>query len=229
MHRSHDVATDGIDVVMERRHSCRSFLDTEIPRLQIDRMLELAQRSASWCNTQPWQLWWLSKDAVADLAFHLTNAAAGREPMHWDIEPPVDYKGDHQLRRRDAGVRLYQAIGVGRHDLEARRVQHLENFRFFGAPHVGILAADSGLGPYAYVDCGVYLGSLLAVAEGMGFATIAQAAIAKYSHIVRERLAMPESSRIVCAIAFGYEDTTHPANGFRTDRAGRNQAVHDVP
>ncbi|MDH0094267.1 nitroreductase family protein, partial [Achromobacter mucicolens] len=34
------------------RHSCRAFLPQPVPRATIERILTLAQRTASWCNCQ---------------------------------------------------------------------------------------------------------------------------------------------------------------------------------
>jgi hypothetical protein len=33
---------------------------------------------------------------------------------------------------------------------------------------------------------------------------------------------------MVCAVSFGYEDTAHPANSYRTSRAPLEQAVRFV-
>ena len=38
------------------RHSCRAFQPQPVPRVTIERILSLAQRTASWCNCQPWQV-----------------------------------------------------------------------------------------------------------------------------------------------------------------------------
>jgi hypothetical protein len=49
------------------------------------------------------------------------------------------------------------------------------------------------------------------------------------SDLVREHFALPTNRRVVCAISFGYADENHPANGFRTDRAGMSEVIrfHD--
>ena len=55
-------------------------------------------------------------------------------------------------------------------------------------------------------------------------ATIAQAALASRSPFLREYFSISQERQIVCAISFGYEDASHPANAFRTSRV----AVDDV-
>ncbi len=52
-------------------------------------------------------------------------------------------------------VQLYQAVGIGREDKASAARQSLENFRFFGAPHVALITTDDELGVYGVVDCGL--------------------------------------------------------------------------
>ncbi|CAN5420103.1 hypothetical protein BH09PSE5_BH09PSE5_23340 [soil metagenome] len=47
---------DTLDSMLQQRHSCRGFLPNPVPRERIERILDVAQRTASWCNAQPWQV-----------------------------------------------------------------------------------------------------------------------------------------------------------------------------
>ena len=38
------------------RYSVRAFLPQPVPRETIEHVLTVAQRTASWCNSQPWQV-----------------------------------------------------------------------------------------------------------------------------------------------------------------------------
>jgi nitroreductase len=62
-------------------------------------------------------------------------------------------------------------------------------------------------------------------ARACGVASIALAALAAYSAFWRERFGLSAQRKVVCGLAFGYEDPEHPANGFRTPRAGLDEAV----
>ncbi|RSZ61907.1 nitroreductase [Corynebacterium hylobatis] len=68
-------------------------------------------------------------------------------------------------------------------------------------------------------SCGGYVTSLLLSAESLGIAAVPQAAIAMYPDIIRRELGLGEERKIVCGVAFGYRDTGHPVNSFRTTRA----------
>lgn len=42
--------------LLARRYSCRAFLPRPVERATIERILDAAQRTPSWCNAQPWQV-----------------------------------------------------------------------------------------------------------------------------------------------------------------------------
>jgi nitroreductase len=223
-----DTASDAPDSVLDRllreRHSCRGFLPTPVPNALIRRILEMAQRTASWCNAQPWQVTITSGAATERFRAALT-AHATADPPAPDIPFPRDYLGVYRERRRTCGFQLYDSVGVAKGDRAASAKQTLENFRLFGAPHVAIVTSDDALGPYGAVDCGAYVGNFMLAAQSLGVATIAQAALATFAPFVRRHLAIPDGRLMVCGISFGYRDAAHPANGFRTQRAEIDDAV----
>lgn len=210
--------------LLERRFSCRAFRPDPVPEPVIDRMFALAQRTASWCNSQAWQVHLVSGEAVARFSKSLTEYVVS-QPQDPDIPGPASYDGVYLERRRGAGYGLYEALGIARDDQDGRLTQMLENFRFFGAPHVAVISTPKALGTYGAVDCGGYVSTLLTAAQSLGVDTIAQAAIAMYAGHVREFLEVPEDRDIVCGVSFGYGDPDHPANAFRTDRADLTTVV----
>jgi len=117
------------------------------------------------------------------------------------------------------GVQLYQALGIGREDKAAAARQSLENFRFFGAPHVALVTTEEDLGVYGAVDCGLYVSNFMLAAQNLGVASIAQAALASYPDFIRDHFGLPPNRKLVCGISFGYADSTHPINTYRTARA----------
>ena len=63
--------------------------------------------------------------------------------------------------------------------------QALENYNFFGAPHVAIIHTDEALGIYGAIDCGAYVGNFMLAAQALGLGTIPQAALARHSGMIR--------------------------------------------
>ena len=211
-------AFDTLHTLVQTRYSCRAFLPAPLPRATIDQMLATAQRTASWCNAQPWQVHIASGATMARLraAFAAQVPTAPATP---DLPWPREYRGVYQDRRRECGWGLYEALGIAKGDREASARQAAQNFTMFGAPHVAIISSDEALGVYGAVDCGAYVSSFMLAAHSLGVGSIAQAALASYPGVLREVLGIGADRSIVCGISFGLADAAHPANQFRTTRA----------
>lgn len=210
------------------RFTCRAYQPSPVPRELIRSIIDMARRSASWCNVQPWQLVITSAEHTDGFRDALQAHAAGHSDVDADIAFPPGYDGVYGERRREAGLALYKALGITRDDHERRTSQSAENFRFFGAPHVAILTIPQALGVYAAVDAGGFVASFLLSAHAHGVATTPQAALARHAGFVRRHLGIPDDQRMVCGISFGYADTDHPVNRFRTNRAPVDELVRFV-
>jgi nitroreductase len=204
--------------LLNQRHSCRGFLSDQVPAETITKIFEMAQQAASWCNTQPWQVHVTSGEGTVRFANGLSEyATLSAVQPHFPM--PLDYTGVYQERRRESGFALYNALGIGRSDRAGRAEQAQRNFSLFGAPHTAIITTDAAQGVYGAIDCGGYIATLLLAAKSLGVATVAQASVAMYSEYVKSFLDLPADRRVVCAVSFGFEDSQHPANSFRTTRA----------
>jgi len=210
------------DVVFERllkeRYSCRAYLPRPVETAKIRRILEIAQRTPSWCNAQPWKVIITRGAGTERFRGEIFSYAASNagEP---DFPFPREYLGVYLERRRECGFQLYQSVGVKRGDREAGARQGMENFRLFGAPHAMIVTTEEALGVYGVLDCGAWVNNFMLAARSLGVASIAQAAIARQSRFVRSYFQLQEERRVVCGMSFGYEDAAHPVNSFRTSRA----------
>lgn len=213
---------EALERTLTNRRSCRGYTDEQVPRDVIEQILAAAQHTASWCNTQPWQMVITSGEATVKLRDALLASADGYGP---DFDFPAAYTGVHDERRKDVGWQLYEAVGVARGDREASAREMLRNFEFFGAPHVAILTTEADLGVYGAIDCGLYVDSFLLAAESLGLGTCAQAALAMRSSFLREWFGLPETRKVVCGIAFGYPDREHPSATFMSRRAPITDAV----
>ncbi|HEY0296666.1 MAG TPA: nitroreductase [Bordetella sp.] len=210
------------------RYSCRAFLPEPVSRRVIERILELAQRSASWCNCQPWQLAIASGAGVQRLrAALMARHAQGQEGQR-DYAGPSAYEGVYLERRRESGYQLYESLGIARGDRAAYQRQAARNFALFDAPHLAVITCDAALGAYGAIDCGGYVSTFMLAARANGVASIAQAALAQYPEVLRRELGLAETQRVVCGISFGYEDGAHPANQYRTRRAALADVVNWV-
>ncbi len=199
------------------RRSIRGFLPDPIPRADLERMFSAAQRAPSWCNVQPWRVVLTEPPVTGELADAMRAAARTGFPRA-ELPFPLDYPSPYKERRVACGVALYQAMGVARDDKAGRYDAFLRNYGFFGAPHVAVVTCDRRLGPYAYVDVGVWLGYLVTAAALLGIDSCPMASIAAYPEPLRARLPIAETDVILFGVALGRADTVVPANGCRTER-----------
>lgn len=215
-------AYEALRGILDGRWTCRQFRPEPVPAATIDRLLLLAQRTPSWCNTQPWHVE-LTEGAATDRFRAALLEYVRTEPPAPDFAFPERYTGVYRDRRRACGFQLYDSVGIDREDREGRWRQTLRNFELFDAPHVAIVTTEADLGVYGAVDCGLYLNTFLLAARSLGLGAAPQAALASYAPFLRRHFGLPDHRRVVAGISFGWPDPDHPANGFRTAR----EAVED--
>jgi len=213
-----------LDALFAARHSCRAFRPDVVPREEIEAIIRTAQKVPSWCNAQPWNIVLTSGAETDRFRAALLNETGAGTPTP-DTPFPARYTGVYQDRRRTTGWQLYEAVGVKKGDRAGSARQMMENFALFGAPHCAILSCPADLGTYGAIDCGSFVTGFALAAEARGVASIPQAAVAAYGAFLHDYFDIPTDQVILCAISFGYSDTDHPANSFRTDRAGLDAFV----
>lgn len=213
-----------LEELLNERYSCRAFKPDPVPRPIIERILTTAQRTASWCNSQPWQVLIISGAAKEEFRKKIYAEAMSGEGEH-DFPPPREYLGVYLERRRESGFQLYNTLGIARGDKAAYAKQAMENYNFFGAPHVAVIHTDEPLGVYGAVDCGAYVGNFMLAAQALGLGTIPQAALARQSKLIRTQFNLPDDRRVVCGISFGYAENDALVNSYRTSRAGLAETV----
>jgi nitroreductase len=210
-------AIDQLAAVWRERRSTRAFRPEPLPREALVRLFEAAQRAPSWCNVQPWRVAVTEPPRTAEVAEALLAAARAGLP-HAEVPFPLDYPPPYQEHRVACGKALYQAMGIAREDKAGRYDAWLRNYALFGAPHVAIVSCDRRLGPYAYVDVGVWLGYVLTAAAALGIDTCPMASVAAYPEPLRRLLPIAETDVILFGLALGRADAHAAANACRTTR-----------
>jgi nitroreductase len=201
------------------RRSTRAFLDKPVAPELLRQIFATASRSPSGGNLQPWHAYVMAGKVLEDLKEKVreTRKAGGREGLEYMIFPnPL---GDvFNARRRKCGEDLYAAIGVPREDKAGRDFQFARNYEFFGAPVGVIFAIDRQFGHAQWVHMGMFIQTVMLVAQEAGLATCAQEAWAGMHKTVGNHLGLPPEQMVYCGLALGYADDAHPINGFTTDR-----------
>jgi nitroreductase len=207
----------GIEARWRERASMRAFSPEAIERAVLVEMFAAAQRAPSWCNIQPWHVFVTEPPKTKVLSDAMVAAAKSGLPRA-EVPFPLDYPTPYKERRVACGVALYQAMGIARDDKAGRYDAWLRNYGFFDAPHVAIVACDKRLGPYVYIDVGVWLGYVLTAAAALGVDTCPMASVAAYPEPLRAHLPIAETDVVLFGIALGHADGAAPANRTRTSR-----------
>jgi len=218
-----DATTAIVDDALTSRRSVRAFLPTPVPRTTIEELLQVAARSASGTNCQPWLVHVVTGDARERLSARILAAFDDPEAMKTHRSEfaiyPAEWAEPYLERRRKVGWDLYGLLGIGKGDRERTHAQHARNFRFFDAPVGLIFTVHRSFGYAAWIDYGMFLGNLMTAARGRGLHTCPQFAFAQFHRILREELALPDEQRVICGMSLGYEDTGAIENTLRTERA----------
>ena len=206
-----------LEATWRARRSMRGFRPEPIPRETLVQLFAAAQSAPSWCNVQPWRVCITEPPVTQALAAAMQTAAKSALP-HSEIPFPLDYPPPYKEHRQACGVALYQAMGVTKEDKTGRYAAWLRNYELFDAPHLAVVACDRRLGPYVYVDVGVWLGYLLTAAAALGIDTCPMASIAAYPEPLRQALPIADTDVILFGLVLGHADPAVPANATRTTR-----------
>ena len=82
-----------LEELLNERYSVRAFLSQPVPRETIEHVLRVAQRTASWCNSQPWQVIIASGEAKEAFRKLIYGEAASGAPHDSDFPFPREYLG----------------------------------------------------------------------------------------------------------------------------------------
>jgi nitroreductase len=125
-----------------------------------------------------------------------------------------------ELERAElAGRGLFDALGIARDDLQARRAHLRGNFRFHGAPVAMILHLPADAVAGMFLEMGFFLQNIMIGLVACGLGSCPQYSVAGYSDCVRSELGLGVDRLIVCSLAVGYPDPQAPVNAFAPQRA----------
>ena len=210
-----------VSKALESRSAVRAYLDKPVPADLVQEILVAAARAPSGGNLQPWHVWALMGDHLR--RFKATVAERSRaNPMGEGTEYkiyPDNLAEPYRTRRFRNGEDLYRALRIPREDKAARLGQFAKNFDFFGAPVGLVFAIDRQMEPGQWADLGMYMQSVMLLAQEHGLSTCPQEAWALWHKTFREFVELPPNLMVFAGMALGYADTGHPINSWRSDRA----------
>ena len=113
------------DAVLSRS-SIRSFLSNPVPDQLLKDLLEKSSRAASGGNLQPWKIFVINNASKSNFLEFQKNWTKPEIPAY-DIYPPK-LKEPYRTSRYELGEQMYELLGIGREDKDARIAQVMRNF-----------------------------------------------------------------------------------------------------
>ena len=213
---------EAVDAAITSRRSIRAYLDREVAREDIERILDVAARAPSGTNTQPWKVYVLTGQARTRLsdAIQQVNADPQQAKEHAEEYPyyPREWVSPYIDRRRKVGWDLYALLGLTRENKAGMAAQHARNYRFFDAPVGLIFTIDRIMEQGSWLDYGMFLQNIMVAARARGLDTCPQAAFTQYHRVIAEQLSLPVNEMVVCGMALGWADPQQIENTLVTER-----------
>lgn len=198
------------------RSSIREFTSEPIDNEIIKDLLALAARSPSGGNLQPWKIFVIN-DSTMNRFLEFQEKWTEPEVPAYDIYPSK-LKEPYRTSRFELGEQMYEILGIGREDKDARIAQVMKNFRFFGAPCAFFCFVDRQMGPPQWSDLGMFLQTFMLLAKEAGLDTCAQEAWSMKHDSVSKFVKAEDSDILFCGMAIGYRDENAAVNTLKSER-----------
>ncbi len=204
----------------KKRKSIRGYKPDPVPKEVLEQILELASHAPSAMNTQPWEFTVLAGAVLENVRqgnVDLLNSGVPPSPDHVVTSWPKE--SIYRQRQVDLAKQLFQLMDIPREDKEKRAKWMERGFRYFDAPAAIILSTDRCLsesGPL--LDIGAVIQTICLGALHFGLGSCIEDQGTMYPQVLRKHAHIPESKRIIAAIAIGYPDWDFPANKVESER-----------
>lgn len=201
------------------RKSVRRFKPVPIPDEVLRSVIQTALRAPSGMNSQPWGITVVTGGALEKL--RRANVALLQAGVPPQAEAPhVPFEGVYRQRQVELAIQLFKLMGITREDKEKRADWTQRGYRYFDAPAAIILTMEKTLDKSAMsvMDIGSLSQTICLAALQYGLGTCIEDQGVMYPQVAREITGIPESRRIMIAIAIGYPDPDFPANRIESTR-----------
>ncbi|MEV6104269.1 nitroreductase [Streptomyces sp. NPDC051940] len=213
---------------VDSRRAVRAFADKPVPRDVLERVLTAAARAPSSGNLQPWRLYVVSGEPLAELKSRATARAEAGDPGDEREYPmyPAEMTSPYLDRFAAAAAQRYEALGIERDDPARPRKIAALNTGAFGAPVVLFCYLDRTMGPGQWGDAGMYLQTVMLLLRAEGLHSCPQVMWTMYRRTVSRIVGADDGLVLFCGVSVGYEREDVPP--LRTGRADVSETVSFV-
>jgi nitroreductase len=210
---------------LNTRMSTRGFKPDPIKKEMLAEILEAANRSPSWTDSQPWEIFVAAGEPLERLRRSFVAKMEKGEAPHPDIPGPQSWPPIIQERIDAYMGERFKFIGVNREDKAARQAVFALNYKFYSAPVVIYLCMNKTISNWSMFDTGLLAQSIMLAAQEKGLASVPAFIMAAYPDLIRAELEIPDGYSILIGIALGYADKTLRQNSFRSPRRPIEEVV----
>ncbi|MGW1847107.1 nitroreductase family protein, partial [Streptomyces sp. NPDC001966] len=134
---------------VDGRRAVRAFRDEPVPQEALERVLTAATRAPSSGNLQPWHVYVVAGEPLAELKRRATARALAGDPGDEREYPmyPAELTSPYKDRFAAAATQRYKALGIERDDPDRPMKIAALNTEAFGAPLVLFCYLDPTMGP----------------------------------------------------------------------------------
>lgn len=213
--------------VVRGRRSIRGYLDKPVPKETVCEVLDLALRAPTSLNTQPWNFFVVTGEALDKIRAGNVERNLAGVPDSREFRGGPGYEGVHRERQIGIAKQLFAAMGIERHDKAARQDWVLRGFRQFDAPVSIVVTYDRSIhgSDIAPFDCGGVVNALVNAAWSKGLGCVINSQGIMQSPVVREHAGIPDDQVIMICVAMGWPDETFPANAVVSTRKSVDEAA----
>lgn len=210
---------------VDSRRAVRAFSDEPVPRAVLERVLTAATRAPSSGNLQPWHVYVVTGEPLAELKRRATARALAGDPGDEREYPmyPAGLASPYLDRFAAAAAQRYRALGIERDDPERPTKIAALNSAAFGAPVVLFCYLDRTMGVGQWGDAGMYLQTVMLLLRAEGLHSCPQVMWTMYRTTVGEIVGADERFVLFCGVSVGYEKDGVPP--LRTGRADMAETV----
>lgn len=209
---------DIIDAIRSRK-SIRGYKPDPVPKKILKEILDIAMRSPSTLNTQPWEITVVRGEVLDNIRWgNIEMLDSGAIPASETTYKP--FEGKYRRRQVELAIQIFNIMGIAREDKGKRAEWTQRGYRFFDAPAAFILSIDKSLDESAMnlLDMGAITQTICLAALNYGLGTCINDQGISFPEVVRKYTPIPGSKRIIICIAIGYPDWDFPANKLESKR-----------
>ncbi|MFJ3623259.1 nitroreductase [Streptomyces iakyrus] len=213
---------------VDSRRAVRAFSDEPVPKETLERVLAAAARAPSSGNLQPWHVYVVTGEPLAELKRRATARARAGGPGDDREYPmyPADLASPYLDRFSAAAAQRYAALGIERDDPDRPVKIAALNAEAFGAPVVLFCYLDRTMGPGQWADAGMYLQTVMLLLRAEGLHSCPQVMWTLYRKTVGRMTGADDRLVLFCGVSVGFEKEGVPP--LRTGRAAMTETVRFI-